>query len=369
MSSSRKYLIILTSLLCVLLSASTHALASTEHDDKYAIIYAYFGIAENHTRPNFITSEQFLEHISELVAGDYTILPIPNIVDKFIQKKKIEPNAIGISFDGSDKSIITLAAPILIKNNIPFTVFIASSKISDKKSWSLSWNDLRKLNDTGLVSFGLHPSSYSRLSMSNPDEIKRQINGSLSDIRKELGVSPSLFAYPYGEYTKAYQKIIKDMGFKAAFGQQSGVAYDGSNLFSLPRFTLTETFGDIDRFIMTANALPLPVSDISPEDTFLKSNIGFTLDQSLIKEQKSLDCFSSMSEKPIVTFLNNRVEIRFKNIETQKLRINCTLPMGNSDETDTRWRWLGLLLTPPQEIMEDDNKNAVMDENSQTNIE
>ena len=136
-----------------------------------------------------------------------------------------------------------------------------------------------------------------------------------------------------------------DMGFLAAFGQQSGVAYSKSDPFSIPRFTLTETFGDMDRFVMTANALPLPVSDIAPEDSFKTTSIGFTLSKDISPFIKSLDCFSSTAEKPVIDTINSRVEIRFKTPPAQKLRINCTLPVEQSSGDDTRWRWFGLMLT------------------------
>lgn len=334
--------------LCVtatlLFAAPASAWAQNDYDQRYAVIYNYFGVGDNYEDTRLVTPQQFSSHIDELNSGEYHILPLKNIIDAFKNNQKLADKTIAITFDGADKSIITYAAPLLIQHKIPFTVFIPSGRISQTGA-SLSWDDIKALKRTGIVDFGLQPSSYARLSSMADADIKRQINNSLADIRKETGENPAFFAYPFGEYSKKYKKIVKDMGFLAAFGQQSGVAHNEGDLFAIPRFTLTESFGDMDRFVMTANALPLPVSDITPEDSFLKKSIGFTLKKDFLPFIKALDCFSSSPEKPVIDTINNRVEIRFKSPPVQKVRINCTLPVEQGNGDDTRWRWFGLMLT------------------------
>src|SRR6185436_8231328 len=132
-----------------------------------------------------------------------------------------------------------------------------------------------------LVTIGLHPSSYGLLDGAAPDEMKRQINNARTQLREKLGIEAKLFAYPSGQISSAYRDVVAAAGFDAACGQQSGVAYAGSDLYTLPRFVMTESYGDLDRFRMTVNALPLPVTDVEPKDPHLatlKPVIGFTLD-------------------------------------------------------------------------------------------
>lgn len=328
-----------------------HALEGTEVDNKYAVIFAYFNVG-NDSNPNInIRREQFAAQIQELVDGPYTILPLPQIIDAFKSAQPLPDRTVAITFDGADRSILEFAVPMLVQHELPFTVFIPAERVNSNKPPYMTWDDLRALKKTKLVTFGLHPSGYGHLMESTPTEIRRQINNSLSLIRKKLNRDVTLLAYPYGEYDQTFLDVARSMGFAAAFGQQSGVAHANDNLLALPRFTLTERYGDMERFRMTANALPLPVTDISPETPYLETKspvIGFSLPRSLRKDIGTLSCFSSLEDKPAIETINNsRVEIRLtENLTEDRPRINCTIPVNPANGGDeTRWRWYGVLYT------------------------
>lgn len=341
----------------------------TPFDTKSAVLFVYFAIGDDSNPNTSLREEQFFQQMEELDHGGYTIKSLPEIVAAFENGRNLPDRTVALTFDGADRSILTIAAPYLIDKDIPFTVFVPEARVSSGKPSYMNWNDLRSLKRTGLVSFGLHPSGYGHLSGVEPTEIKRQINSSLAAIRKQLDVPVTMIAYPYGEYDDTFKTIVRDMGFKAAFGQQSGVAHAGEDRLALPRFTQTERYGDLERFRMTASALPLPVTDISPTSPFLSSlspAIGFSMPASLLKDIKSLSCFSSSSEKPEIEILNtSRVEIRMdKPFEEDRPRINCTMPVAGKDGDDTRWRWYGALYTVRPDLL-----NAAADDDRRGEIE
>ena len=201
----------------------------------------------------------------------------------------------------------------------------------------------------------MHPENYHNISAETEENIRRSLNNAKVRFREELGFTPSLFAYPFGTYNKKYRNIVAKNGFNAVFGQQSGVAYGldnlaGEPLAALPRFTMTENYGDISRFLMTANALPLPIIEATPNSKKgdkASQSIGFTLPNALTKSISTLTCFASGQAKPHLSILSdNRVELRLKSSPRQeRLRINCTLPVTNIHNEDTHWRWLGMLFT------------------------
>jgi len=329
---------------------------TAEFDDRAAVIFSYFAVGNDDNPSASVTTEQFTRQIEELTSGGYTVKPLPEIIDAFASGKQLPPRTIAITFDGADKSILQNAIPLLEKNDLPFTVFIPADRVASGKPPFMNWNDLRRLKRSGLASFGLHPSYYSRLADDDADEIKRQINNSLAAIRKELGINPTLLAYPYGEYDEDYQGIVKSMGLKAAFGQNSGVAHAGEDRYALPRFTLTERYGDMDRFLMTANALPFPVIDVSPADPHLSTlnpAIGFTVPESLAKSVKNISCFSSSEEKPKLEILGTRIEIRLSQpFSESRPRINCTLAAAPAPPgEEPRFRWLGMMYSVPQDLL------------------
>ena len=58
-----------------------------------------------------------------------------------------------------------------------------------------------------------------------------------------------------------------------------GVIGRAANYFYLPRFSMNEKYGDLRRFRLAINALPLPVSDVTPSDPMITAvNPMITID-------------------------------------------------------------------------------------------
>ena len=97
---------------------------------------------------------------------------------------------------------------------------------------------------------------------------------------------------------------------------------------------------DIGRFILAVNALPMPISDLSPKNpVILKNppNYGFTLSKK-IKPKNAVRCFANNGLKANTKRLGKyRIEIRLNGpFSKGRGRINCTMA-----GYDNRWRWLG----------------------------
>lgn len=340
---------------CLLHSPASLAAEATEFDNKAAVILAYFSIGNDDNPNTSLRREQFAAQMEELAGADYKVKPLTDIIAAYKTGKTLPTRTVAITFDGADKSILEHALPLLEKYKFPFTVFVPTEKTYAGKPPYLSWSDLQTLKNTNLATFGLHPANYGRLAGQSEESVRREINNALSAMRKKLSVKPVLFSYPYGEYDAAYKKIVKDSGFEAALGQQSGVSYAGDDLYALPRFTQTERYGDLERFQMTVNALPFPVSETSPRNPQLNTltpAIGFTVNDALSGQLADLSCFSSDEEKPVITKLNNRVEIRMEQaLSENRLRINCTLPAQQDQGDAPRYRWLGMLFAVPDALL------------------
>ena len=147
-------------------------------------------------------------------------------------------------------------------------------------------------------------------------------------------------------YHRPFKRIIKDLGFKYAFGQHSGVIDETKDLWELPRFPINEKYGEIKRFSTLMKTLPLKFKKISPEDRYLlqsknppKVNIEFYEN---IKNLKQLNCFSNEGNKwrnSKILFKEEKlleIDIAEKFIG-ERGRINCSLR-----ERDGFWRWLGI---------------------------
>ncbi|MCB1530056.1 MAG: polysaccharide deacetylase family protein [Rhodospirillales bacterium] len=333
--------------------AEAAAAPPTGYDSSSAVVFAYGQIGEDDAPASSLRLEQFTAHIHELVEDAYTVKPLPEILQAVTSGKPLPGKTVALTFDGADASFLRYAAGLLEERRLPYTLFIPAGQIGEETGRTVGWKDLRRLQKTGLATIGLHTASYAHLAQASEEELKRQINTARALYRENLGTEPLFFAYPFGEFSPVFKEIVRAQGFAAAFGQHSGVVHASDDLFALPRFTMSENYGSLERFQMTARALPLPVSDLQPAAPLVQSAapaIGFTVDEALAPSLKSLSCFVSGQEKPDIELLDEgRVEVRLKEPLTQeRTRMNCTLP-GPADTQDAlpRWRWLGMLLLPP----------------------
>ena len=287
-----------------------------------------------------IKPEQFILHLKEFESMKYNVVSLDYILDTIINDADLPENTVGISVDDADRSFLTFAWPKLKEKGFPVTLFVNTSIVSSNNKNYLNWDEIRFLIKEG-VTIGAHSHSHDHLPNLSINKIKEEIEMSNKIFLKELGKIPSLFAYPYGEADNRIISLLKDYKYKVAFGQHSGVINETSNLYYLPRFSLNEKYGDIDRVRFAANTKGLGIYDFIPKDPHIFENppfIGFSLlDQSLAS---IIDCFifdsNGKVESDIFKF-NERLEIRLKRKLTKgRSRLNCTA----KDKNDN-WRWFG----------------------------
>lgn len=336
-------------------SAQSVQSAAIPEERSAAVIFAYNMIGEDRFPDKSIRLEQFREQMRELKEEHYNVVPLATIIDAFKNEDNLPPRTIALTFDGGHKSIYRRAVPLLQQYDFPYTVFVSTDKADSGYEHDMSWADLRSIARDKNASFGLHTASYTHIADKGRNAILQSLNNARARFREEMGSDARYFAYPFGEYGQDFYNIIKNASFSAAFGQQSGVAYRGSGLNALPRFVMTEEYGDLERFKMLANALPLPVSNITPPVTLQKESdnrpaIGFNLSPSLQEKMDDITCFTSGQSKPHMKKIGDgRVELRLQEPFNQgRARINCTAIAYQNSLDGPRWRWFGMLFAYPE---------------------
>ncbi|MFP6740278.1 MAG: polysaccharide deacetylase family protein [Alphaproteobacteria bacterium] len=320
--------------------------AAPARAESAAVILMYHRFGEENLPSTNIRLEQFVAHIEELTAGGYTVLPVPDIIAALRTGTSLPDRTIGITIDDAFASVYREAWPRLREAGFPFTVFVSTNPIDAGVHGMMTWDEIRELANAG-VTIGHHGASHAHMAEADNAANGADIDKASARFRDELGRAPELFAYPYGEYSRALAEQVAAVGFTAAFGQHSGVAHDRENLFGLPRFALNEAYGDIDRFKLVTSTLALPVSDLTPSDPVIGDNnppaIGFTVAEG-VDGLSRINCFASGQGATTIERLGpQRVEVRLKApFPPGRSRINCTLP-----GRDGRWRWLGMLFLVP----------------------
>ena len=328
-------------LISLLLQLSVVSISPAEAEEEMrdsATVLMYHRFGESRYPSTNISIEQFEAHLAHLAGGNYTVLKLDDIIVRLRAGELLPDRTVAITIDDAYLSVYTEAWPRLTEAGFPFTLFVASSPIDRELSGYMSWEQIRELQSSG-VTIGSQTHTHPHMHRLSDEEVRAEISTSNGRFIEELGLRPELFAYPYGEYSQFVIDAVKDAGFRAAFGQNSGIMHSADDQFQLPRFAFNEAYGTIDRLKLAVDGLPLKVHDLTPEDMVLTTNpplYGFTVSEEM-SPVSQLRCFSNNHGKLDVTMLGMRAEIRAPGPLTEpRARINCTMPA-----VDGRWRWFG----------------------------
>ncbi len=104
----------------------------------------------------------------------------------------------------------------------------------------MSSSQLRALASAG-GTIGGHTASHPILKVLSPDEASRDIESGRDALSKIIEAPILLFAYPNGQpdvdYDVRHVRMVRDLGFVAAFTTSWGVARCSSDFYQMPRFT------------------------------------------------------------------------------------------------------------------------------------
>jgi len=271
---------------------------------------------------------------------------------KFIHPKDFEQSLsqnksqrkILLTIDDGLLSFYNNAWPILKDREIPFILFVNTREVGSFNY--MDWKQIKELYDSENVEIGNHSHSHEYLVDESPDLIKSDIIKSIKIFKENLGENSDFFSYPFGEYSLEFKKIIKDLGFKYAFGQHSGVIDETKDLWELPRFPINEKYGKLERFQTLMKTLPFKYEKITPEDKYLlQINNPPEVKIKFHKNINGIDkitCFSNEGNKwrnSKINFIESEtLEIKIaEKFIGERGRINCSLK-----EKDNFWRWLGI---------------------------
>ena len=265
-----------------------------------------------------------------------------NFIESLSQNKS--ERKILLTVDDGLLSFYKNAWPILKQKKIPFILFVNTREVGSYNY--MNWDQILELHRSENVEIGNHSHSHEYLVDEDSETIKKDISKSIEIFKNKLGSNSDFFSYPFGEYSAEFKNIIKDFGFKYAFGQHSGVIDETKDLWELPRFPINEKYGELNRFKTLMRTLPFKFKQIKPNDMFLlQSNnpprviIEFFEN---IKNLKLVSCFSNEGNKwrnSVISFKSDNVlEIDIsEKFVGERGRINCSLKESNGF-----WRWLGI---------------------------
>ena len=318
-------------------------LSSTDSiEDKGIIVLMYHRFEENKYPSTNIRINNFIEHLNLIKENQFKFVN-PNHFKKTLLKEKNEKKIL-LTIDDGFKSFYEHAWPILKEQEIPFVLFVNTREVGS--NGYMDWTQIAEIAKEKFVHIGNHSFSHKYLVDQTNEEIIYDINRSITDLKNNLGYNTPFFSYPFGEYSNNFKTIVKNLGFKYAFGQHSGVTDETKDFYELPRFPINEAYGELKRFETILKTIPLKFKSITPKEKYIADInnppqviVEFFND---LKNIKLLNCYSNEQNswrKSELVFLENfKVQINLVGkFTTERGRINCSLR-----EPDGSWRWLGI---------------------------
>jgi peptidoglycan/xylan/chitin deacetylase (PgdA/CDA1 family) len=315
---------------------------SNNIDDKGIIVLMYHRFEENKYPSTNIKISDFIKQIDLIKKNGFNFVDPSNFENSLINLK--DKKKIMLTIDDAFSSFYEQAWPILQKNKIPFLLFVNTREVGSRGY--MNWSQIKEVSKAKFAHVGNHSYSHDYLVDKTEDEINNDINLAIDDFKKNLGYNSFFFSYPFGEFSNKFKNIVKNFGFKYAFGQHSGVVDETKDFYELPRFPINETYGELKRFKIILKTIPLKVKSIYPVEKYI-NNTNNPPDVVVeffdnIKNIKLLNCYSNELNswrKSEIEFLNDfKIKIKLVGkFTTERGRINCSLR-----EVNGSWRWLGM---------------------------
>lgn len=321
------------------------------------VVLQYHHISEDTPKATSISPALFEQHLDYLAENDFDVIGLDELAKMIRKDEKFPDKTVVITFDDGYISVYKEAYPRLKKRGLPFSVFINTQPHDQGHSQFMSWQQMRKMADDGVVFANhsvSHPHMIRREQGENAkqwrDRMRHEIETAEATIKQQLEQNHKLFAYPFGEFNWELQKLLAQQGY-LAFGQQSGPLGKGDDPQALPRFPFGGSYGDMNDFATKVNTRPMPykrveaqneagVQLIEPE---LPKNVNRPRLAMSLKDEVSpsqVNCFASGQGKiPTKTEGDDLVAQAPKALPVGRSRYNCTAATGEKG----RFYWYSVM--------------------------
>jgi peptidoglycan/xylan/chitin deacetylase (PgdA/CDA1 family) len=200
----------------------------------------------HYTPPNF---DQQLTHLEQT---GYTVISMDQAVAG-LQGGPLPAKPVVIPFDDGFADQLT-ACGILQQHRMKATFYIING--GDASRWCigsgrhyndpvqppegcgdayLSWDQVRMLDQSGLITIGGHTLDHENLATLGPEEQQHEIADSKAQIEQELGHPIRHFAYPYGAYNQTSIDVVRAAGYVSAVTTEAGEYQAPGTEFGLRR--------------------------------------------------------------------------------------------------------------------------------------
>ena len=198
-----------------------------------------------------VTTKVFEAQLQWLKDHQYTVIPLRTLVNYLLGKGPAPPpKSVVITADDGHKSVYSEMLPLVRKYNIPVTLFLYPSCLSNA-SYAMTYEQLKALQATGLFDMQghtfWHPNFKKEKKKLQPAEYQKlvdtQLTKSKAVLEKRLGTTVDVLAWPFGIYDDDLEKNAAKAGYVAAFTIDRRNASLSEKIMEQPRYLMTNGDG------------------------------------------------------------------------------------------------------------------------------
>ena len=242
----RRLLAALAALMILTAIPGTRAAETTDPIKVSILLYHRLGPTVPNTMT--VTTTDFEGQLKTIKTLGYTVIPLKDLLRKLKDPTVVLPErAVVLTADDGHRSVYTDMFPLIQRYNIPVTLFIYPSAISNAP-YALTWEQLAEMKKSGLVDVQSHtywhPNFRVEKKRLTPDAfqkfLQKQLVFSKQALEHHLGGTVDLLAWPYGIYDPELMSAAAKAGYVAAFSIDRRPATEAEPIMALPRYIVSD---------------------------------------------------------------------------------------------------------------------------------
>lgn len=211
------------------------------------VMYHHFSTKPSSLGTYVLSPEQFEGDLQYIQKCGYTTISADEFLDYVKSGVPIPQKSIMLTIDDGNESVYTYVYPLLKKYKMKAVVSVIGihtdifSNPKERQSvvyGHLTWDQLREMQKSGLVEIGNHTYNMHESAKGKRYGVKKlkgetyeqyknvlwkDVGKFNDEMEKELGIYPTIFAYPFGGYSEETLPILSEMGFRVIFSCEERV--------------------------------------------------------------------------------------------------------------------------------------------------
>jgi peptidoglycan/xylan/chitin deacetylase (PgdA/CDA1 family) len=185
-----------------------------------------------------VSPTNFDQQMSYLSTNGYTPVTLGTLAAIYANQAQAPTKPVVITFDDGYIDFYANAFPILRKYGFHAVSFIISGFVG--KPAYMSWDNIKELQKSGLVSFEAHTVNHAYLPGLSYAQMVKELQDSKSAIQSQTGVPVNFVAYPSGGTNSYVIKAAQNVGYVGGLSTWFGKA-GGINM-NMPRIRVNGGF-------------------------------------------------------------------------------------------------------------------------------